>query len=103
LTDWNVSVVSIDAKSYLNYDFFVFKTKTKADRAALDKLVQEALTATLTGRADLAMRLVGFKNIHSAGRQQALRAISESLKRGVRDGWAVREGDAPWCRYRSAP
>lgn len=74
---------------------------TRDGRAALDKdvlgvLLEEATVAPIA-RLHVALRLrVDVKD------ERAMDAVSASLRRGVRDGWARQDGERGKTRYAAA-
>jgi hypothetical protein len=71
-----------------------FDTNTLEGRQAFDRAVAQKLLDTALSRSDVAKRLEIDE--HNAN---ALRAVATSLKRGLRDGWAVVHGTGAWAKY----
>ena len=71
--------------------------KTKAGRAALDEGVKGALGKLPALRGTIAVVLK-----MDTGDALAMRALSASLRRGVRDGWAARTGERRQTRHSRA-
>lgn len=70
---------------------------TPAQRSALDADVKARLNRSPQTRGMIAAALgIGTE-------ETALRAVSASLARGVRDGWADPQGERGQAMYRSAP
>lgn len=84
----------------------LFEVRTLEGRSQLDRAVQGAL-AVLVGRNASAMRVSRTDIARHLGVDpedaNGLRAVSASLRRGVKAGWAAASGKGPWQRYSGRP